>query len=330
MERNKKYYYSHLLNSDERKICDLIIEAIQEIKYSLVLHNYKITNEVFNRIFEVINLDFPELYYFDISKTRMIYVGSVVRIQFGYLYSKGIIFNISKAIGEYLLTLNRKISLECSKLNKEKIIHDYLVKEVEYAKTEIAENKYHNIVGAFLDKTAVCEGYAKAFKYLCELNDILCLVVTGNAINSISKMSEPHSWNIVKLGSYGCCHVDVTWDSCFYHADSSCYTFYNQSDGNMALDHFWDKNKVPRCEAGLDKSMPYCATSMELENLVCKNIKSNVLVFSVKVKKDFSCVQEILELTEKILYKHISLGVKKYAVSYIAERKQIEYKFEKY
>lgn len=330
LERNKKYYYSHLLNSNEQKICDLIIEAIQKIKHSLVLRFFKITKEVFNKIFEVINLDFPELYYFDISRTHIIYIGFTIKIQFGYLYSNNAIISINKTIEKQLSILNNKIALERSKLNIEKMIHDYLVSEVTYVKAEIAEAKYHNIVGVFLDKTAVCEGYAKAFKYLCELNGVLCLVVAGNAINNISKLKEPHSWNIVKLGSYGCCHVDVTWDSCFYHSGVSHYVFFNQTDQDMMADHSWDRGKIPRCSVKFEKEITYCETAKQLEDAICRNIKDGILIFSLKVKKNFSGNEEVLAFTQKVIARHFELMIKRYNVSYIAARNQIEYRFEKF
>jgi hypothetical protein len=52
----------------------------------------------------------------------------------------------------------------------------------------------------FVDKKAVCAGYAKAMQYLLNRMGIECLYVT----------SDTHAWNIVKLeGDYY--HMDVTW-----------------------------------------------------------------------------------------------------------------------
>ncbi|MBQ7000685.1 MAG: leucine-rich repeat protein, partial [Oscillospiraceae bacterium] len=55
----------------------------------------------------------------------------------------------------------------------------------------------------------VCEGYARAFKVLCDASNIQCVLVNGDANNDGS--IEPHMWNYVNLlGSwYG---VDVTWN----------------------------------------------------------------------------------------------------------------------
>lgn len=56
----------------------------------------------------------------------------------------------------------------------------------------------------------VCEGYAKAFKVLCDAEQIPCVLVDGIAVNSAGA-SESHMWNYVQLQGawYG---VDVTWN----------------------------------------------------------------------------------------------------------------------
>lgn len=58
----------------------------------------------------------------------------------------------------------------------------------------------------------VCEGYAKAFKYLCDLSsfsesDLLCSLVTGTM--TVGTSAGPHMWNIVTIGSRNYL-VDVT------------------------------------------------------------------------------------------------------------------------
>lgn len=57
------------------------------------------------------------------------------------------------------------------------------------------------------DTTVVCEGYSKAFQYLCDLSDIDCYTVTG-AMN-YGEGDEPHMWNIVPMGGKNYL-VDVT------------------------------------------------------------------------------------------------------------------------
>ena len=57
----------------------------------------------------------------------------------------------------------------------------------------------------------VCESYAKAFKVLCDRSGIPCVLVDGEAKNSISSSGEPHMWNYVCLEENWYA-VDVTWN----------------------------------------------------------------------------------------------------------------------
>ena len=56
----------------------------------------------------------------------------------------------------------------------------------------------------------VCEGYARAFKVLCDKAVIPCVLVDGTAVTS-SGSSGPHMWNYAQVDGawYG---VDVTWN----------------------------------------------------------------------------------------------------------------------
>ncbi len=62
------------------------------------------------------------------------------------------------------------------------------------------------------ETTVVCEGYAKAFKYLCDSStftgDISCILVTGRMIGATG--AGGHMWNIVKMDDGKYYLVDVT------------------------------------------------------------------------------------------------------------------------
>lgn len=93
--------------------------------------------------------------------------------------------------------------------NKLLNVHNALANSLEYDST-LAKENIHNIYGALINKKVVCEGYAKAFKYILDSLRIENILVSGEATNS-SGVTESHMWNYVKLNGswYG---VDVTWD----------------------------------------------------------------------------------------------------------------------
>lgn len=68
----------------------------------------------------------------------------------------------------------------------------------------------HEAAGALLDGRAVCDGYAKSFKILCDAMNIPCVIVAGTATQQDSV--EPHAWNYVQLENGAYYAVDVTWN----------------------------------------------------------------------------------------------------------------------
>lgn len=326
----RKYYYSHLLTAREQKICNLIIDGLEKKKSSVILPGAYSSNASIIKVMEIIDLDFPEYFFFDISATKIWNMGLTIKVDLGYRYSINEITTFESQIAQNISNIINSIPSKASLPQKEKILHDYLMKNIRYATGDLSNPRLYNIVGAFIDGVAVCEGYAKAFQYICAQIGVLCLVVTGTAISKIDGVRGPHAWNIVRVYGKGCCHVDVTWDSCFYHSGSSCYVFFNQTDQDMSNDHAWDRNKVPKCNAVVNEEIPYCETARQLETLICQNIKDGCLSFNVKVKKDFSGNEEVLAMTQKIIGRHLELRVKRYTVSYIVARNQIEYQFERF
>lgn len=86
-------------------------------------------------------------------------------------------------------------------------IHDTLCEMTAYDAEGLDT---HNAAGALLDGHAVCDGYARAFKLLCDKYGIPCVVVAGTAIRS--EEAEPHAWNLVQMENGAWYAVDVTWD----------------------------------------------------------------------------------------------------------------------
>ncbi len=86
-------------------------------------------------------------------------------------------------------------------------MHQKLCEEVVYDTD--AENA-HDAVGALLYGEAVCDGYARAFKLLCDAYEIPCIVVAGTSMQNGKE--EPHAWNYVQMENEKWYAVDVTWD----------------------------------------------------------------------------------------------------------------------
>lgn len=128
---------------------------------------------------------------------------------------------------------------------KEKFIHDYLVKNIVYGYPEGKDRKDstgYTAYGALVQGKAVCNGYAQAFQLLCDLGGIECNMICGQADG------ENHAWNQVCLEEEWY-HVDVTWDDPTPdRPDRILYTYFNLNDKQMAYSHQWDEGSYVKAE----------------------------------------------------------------------------------
>ncbi len=88
-----------------------------------------------------------------------------------------------------------------------KSAHDWLCEQVVYTSDA---PRAHEAAGALLDGQAVCDGYAKAFKLICDELEIPCIIVAGTAYQNGSE--ELHAWNYVCMENGKWYGVDATWD----------------------------------------------------------------------------------------------------------------------
>lgn len=92
-------------------------------------------------------------------------------------------------------------------LEKAIALHEYIVLNCEYDYENYLAEKLPSTVysayGVMVNKSAVCQGYALAYKMLLNMSGIECYMVSSDEMN--------HAWNLIKLdGQYY--QVDTTWD----------------------------------------------------------------------------------------------------------------------
>ncbi len=166
-------------------------------------------------------LDNPELFYIDI--TKMFLVTNITTKLFSTTYTVTIGGNgesylqeaftssedVEMAIGQVEDVKSQILNeVTGSDENKIKMVHDYLIDTIDYDINN--GSTVYDIYGALVNRRVVCEGYAKAFKYILDDLGIPCIIVCGTGTNS-SGITESHAWNYVQLdGNWYA--VDVTWD----------------------------------------------------------------------------------------------------------------------
>ena len=218
-----KYIYYSLLNETEKNIYNDIYDAITKYDEDILLTNIDIDD--INNIMHAILYDHPEIFWIDIeygiAKTN-----NMTRLIFKYKYDIDTINdNITKINNE----VDRIVS-EANKLNtdyeKELYVHNTLSKEVTYNKRLVDDQSIYSL---FINKEAVCTGYAKAFQLIMTKLGIPTYTVTGYT-------TENHTWNLIELED-GFYNVDVTYDDL---GDITLYKYFNQNDTSISKDHVKD------------------------------------------------------------------------------------------
>lgn len=156
-------------------------------------------------------------------------------------------------------------------------IHDWLIDCFGYEKHD--ERYVQEAPGPMLYGISVCEGVAKAFKWLCDRAGINCYVIVGRSGNGWSGKGEDdalHAWNIADFGcpdAPAWHHVDVTWDASQSRSSGvRRYDYFGLSDAIISVNHEPKaKTWYPSCEVPVDWYQlhgAYAEDSQKLGSLV--------------------------------------------------------------
>ena len=204
------------LNDAEKAMYTRLETAIREMEETVDDLPSEMTNEQIHRIMLHIEADHPEFFWYHYNyrytynKTTLI----VSSVSFSYPLTveqrDQRQQEIENAIQPFLSSLTDDMSdFEIVQHVYENIISlvDYDTVRLEADQKLTSDEKWdrpddiRSVYGVFIQKKAVCAGYAKAFQLLLNALGIECTYVT----------SDTHAWNLVRLeGDYY--HIDATWD----------------------------------------------------------------------------------------------------------------------
>ncbi len=111
-------------------------------------------------------------------------------------------------------------------------IHDYICKMNTYV---MGAPRCYSAYGALVDRRSVCEGYAEAFKLLCDKAKIQCVLVAGMAHADSNKEREAHMWAYVRMDDGKWYAVDVTWNDAGDRAGNYDYFLIGSDTVNRGL-----------------------------------------------------------------------------------------------
>lgn len=234
--KSYRYYYEQL-NETEKQIYDEILEKVtiqnreitikwpEEIEFETVTRQdpeleekkQQCSEEVKQRIQNVLDAliqDEPQFFWMDIGTTtekwsfqgtgiigNIVWTMKPVEVSIGTNYTS-----------EQVQELNRRVEgIDIpgeTRQQKLDVMHRYLCELIEYDETAPYA---HEPYGALIEGRAVCEGYARSLKWLCDREEIPCVLVIGDAIDTNGNAGG-HMWNYVQMENGAWYAIDATWD----------------------------------------------------------------------------------------------------------------------
>lgn len=223
---------SSVARAEEVSVMDYLVEKWKNRESPIDLAGYRITpSELTALKFRAKKLH-PELYYLASNEYYQDADGYITQLNTIYAVSRDAELEAEAAKVEAL------IDDTMSDLEKALVVHDYLCLDIVYLDSNTTN---HDIRGAILDKEAVCEGYAEAYKYYLDRIGVPCNVVSGPA--NVGGYTITHAWNQVKIDGKWY-FVDATWDD----MDTGVkHEYFLCSETNFP-DHSWNKEVYETCD----------------------------------------------------------------------------------
>ena len=278
-----RYYYARLSPNDKiwyRQIYDAWLTGASEAHLSMPGTDFVTPDGTpFLDLVLAVVEDNPHLFHVERSHFHYTRTGNQVNIVSNNIYTpqefRQKYQQLWQRIGQILAAAKKYKT----KIEQLRFLHDYLAASITYdycEEDEKMQREAHTMVGALLNRRCVCDGYARAFRMLCDRLGISCIVVIGEG----PKDNNPggHAWNMVKLDQIPY-HIDVTWDS-NYTVDGIVKDFeFMCSDDSAARRHIWDTNMYPKCPRDWPRREKLVSNYANLEAELVRHLKNKHKIF---------------------------------------------------
>lgn len=184
-----------------------IYEGLRDKKEKIDVSAYGFTKSdlaTFQAVYYGVVNDHPEFYYVKTAYRYWSYSsGEIVSVEPQYMDYDFDDEAFQQATQEAMSLIDD----DMTEVEKALVLHDYIAVTCAYDydnyKAGTLPEMVYNSYGALVERSAVCQGYALAYKYLLGQAGIQAYMVSSKSMN--------HAWNIVRLdGEYY--QADVTWD----------------------------------------------------------------------------------------------------------------------
>lgn len=222
------------LTASQQQAYDIIYAAVCAFEPSVVIGGF--SDEALGSLATAVKDDHPELFWYGYPYA----CGGTVYLDIGAPREEVEVLQrrIEESAARYLEGIDDSMSAYDVTLR----LHLRMIGEVDYDSVALEKerktggvkrgqiDRLRTIYGVFLDRKAVCAGYAYAMQYLLRKCGIECTQASGMIRKEDGSSAGGHGWVLVKLdGDYY--HLDTTWD------DSS-NTIQTVKNTDPSLDYF--------------------------------------------------------------------------------------------
>lgn len=283
-------YGYYQLTEEEREVYDQIMNAAKRFQTTIILDN-RLPRESVKRICEILILEENDLYYLapEYQMVHNTVTGLVSEVTLIYQYNSMTVDIINEKVNKRADEILSGITEDMSDYDIVKYFHDTIILNC----VNSVEGDYVAIpYGALVDGKALCEGYSRAFAYLCNKAEIENIYATGVTSDGID-----HIWNMVKLDNEWY-NIDLTWDDPdnlseqidFLQGKYISYNYFlfktSQYNGSMK---FSDLFVLPQANA--DKYNYFVKN-----DLVAKNYEETCMILKREMQRVYNLNQNIVDI----------------------------------
>lgn len=239
-----RYYYS-ILDVSEKNIYDSLLAGLLQFKDNIKIWCFD-KNRLF-LIFSYLKLDIPELFFVQTINIEYTVMSlSAVNVKPIYRFSCfttcEMLQDMENEFEEMILS-----GLSLTEIEREYMIHDYIVSSVKYMDSDKPYS--HEAPGVLLYGIGVCEGVSKSAKWLCDRLQLKSAVAIGESYANGNLGG--HSWNIIWVNNNPY-HVDMTFDNTIT-SSSIRYDYLNLNDIEILGDRQVNVDyPLPKCQKSLN------------------------------------------------------------------------------
>ncbi|HJC55954.1 MAG TPA: hypothetical protein H9700_01115 [Candidatus Eisenbergiella intestinipullorum] len=234
-ETEKGGYAFFTLGEEDRLLYEELLDAVTGFSQETVLSVRVQDADRLERIFSCVLADHPEIFYVDGYTLSVRTAGEEIRsisFQPSYTFSgqqaKERMERVRKAADAVLSGL----APEMDDYEKLKELYEAVILGTEY---DLQAPENQTICSVFLYGRSVCQGYAKAFQYLCQRAGIPAVLVTGK-----TEDGSPHAWTAVRC-SGAWYYADPAWGDVSYRKKDTEEGGAGTEDPPAGEDHAEDR-----------------------------------------------------------------------------------------